>query len=100
MTTEPKDLWPVEPLSAAKKARMIARATNTPQLLPWPQTVAAVVERALSDWRYAMPYKLAAAAACITLGLGIGLNLAPAEHDVARLAFTGGVATSPAEMSE
>jgi len=100
MTTDPKELWPVAPLSAAAKARMIARATAAPQVLPWPQTAAVAVERALSDWRYGLAYKLAGAAACIALGLGIGLNLAPPEHDVAGLAFMNSAAASSMEMAE
>ncbi len=98
--TDLKDQWPVEPLSAAAKARMIARATAQPQLLPWPQAMATAVERALSEWRYAMPYKLAAAAACIALGLGIGLNLSQGDHDVTGLGFMSQAATPGGEISE
>ena len=98
--TDLKDHWPVEPLSAAATARMIATATATPQLLPWPQTIASAVERALSDWRYAMPYKLAAAAACVILGLGIGLNLSQGDHDVTGLGFMSQAAIPGGEISE
>ena len=98
--TDLKDQWPVEPLSAATTTRMIARATAAPQLLPWPQTMATAVERALSDWRYAMPYKLAAAAACVVLGLGIGLNLSQGDHDVTGLGFMSSTAMPGGETSE
>jgi len=100
MTIDPKDLWPVAPLSDAAIARMIKRATAAPQLLPWPRAVAAAAERALSDWRYGLAYKLAAAAACIALGLFMGLNLAPADHDVANLAFMNSATASSMEMAE
>jgi len=98
--TDLKDLWPVEPPSATAKARMIARATATAQLLPWPQAMASALERALSEWRYAMPYKLAAAAACVALGLGIGLNLTQGDHDVTGLGFMSSTATPGGEISE
>ena len=95
--TDPKELWPIEPLSDATTARMINRALAAPQLLPWPQALGAAVERALSDWRYAMPYKLAAAAACVALGLGIGLNVQPHDVDAAGVAFSS---TVGGEVSE
>ncbi len=93
--TDLKDLWPVVPLSEAAKTRMIKRALAAPQLLPWPLAAAAALERALSDWRYAMPYKLAAACACVALGLGIGFNLEPRDHDVAGLAFMSSAGELP-----
>ncbi len=98
--TDLKDIWPVEPLSEAAKARIIARASAAPQLLPWPQTITSALERALSEWRYAMPYKLAAAAACVALGLGIGLSVEPRDRDVAGLAFMSSTAPSGGELSE
>ena len=98
--TDLKDLWPVEPLSEAAKARIIARAATAPQLLPWPRAAAQALERALSEWRYAMPYKLAAAAACVALGLGIGLNLSQGDHDVTGLGFMSSTAMPGGETSE
>ena len=98
--TDLKDLWPVEPLSEAAKARIIARASAVPQLLPWPQAIISALERALSEWRYAMPYKLAAAAACVALGLGIGLNLSQGDHDVTGLGFMSSTAMPVGETSE
>ncbi len=98
--TDLKDQWPVDPLSATVKARMIARATAMPQLPPWPQAIASAMERALSEWRYAMPYKLAAAAACVALGLGIGLNLSQGDHDVTGLGFMSQTAMPGGEISE
>jgi hypothetical protein len=95
------DHWPVEPLSVAAKARIIARATAGPQLPSWPKAIAAALERALSEWRYGMPYKLAGAAACIALGLGLGLNMEPPhDHDVAGLAFMNASAGSVGEAAE
>jgi hypothetical protein len=98
--TDLKDLWPIPPLSEAAKARMIARAVAAPQLRPWPQTVITVLERALSEWRYGLAYKLAAAAACVALGLGIGLNFEPREHDVLGLAFMSSMTAQGGEVSE
>ena len=99
--TDPKDLWPVEPLTAATRARMIAQASAGPQLLPWPRAFATAVERALSEWRYALPYKLAAGCACIALGLGIGLTIEPPhERDVAGLAFMASTAGANGEVTE
>jgi hypothetical protein len=84
--TDWKELWPVEPLPEATLKRMVARAVAHPQLLPWPQVVAQTVERALSDWRYGLGYKMMAAAACLLLGLGIGLS-ERTSTDVTGLAF-------------
>jgi len=98
--TDLKDLWPVAPLSEAAKTRMIERALAAPQLLPWPLAAAAALERALSEWRYAMPYKLAAAVACVVLGLGIGLNLSQGDHDVTGLGFMSSTAMPVGETSE
>jgi len=97
--TDLKDQWPVAPLSDAAKARMIAHAVAAPQLRPWPQAATAALERALSEWRYGLAYKLAAAAACIALGLGIGLNLEPREHDVLGLAFMSSLTAQSGEIS-
>lgn len=97
--TDLKDFWPVAPLSEAAKARMIAHAAAAPQLLPWPQAAAATLVRALSEWRYGLAYKLAAAAACIALGLGIGLNFEPREHDVLGLAFMSSLTTQNGEIA-
>ena len=95
-----KDLWPIEPLSEAAKARMIRQATAAPQLRPWPQAIGQAVERALSEWRYGLAYKLAGAAACVALGLSLGFNLAPNEHDVAGTAFMTSGAPASMELSE
>ncbi len=95
-----KDQWPIEPLSEAAKTRIIARATAQPQLMPWPRMLGQAVERALSEWRYGLTYKLAGAAACIALGLGIGFTLAPNEHDVAGTAFMTSTVPSTAEVPE
>lgn len=95
-----KDLWPVEPLSEATKARMIKRAAAGPQLKPWPQMIALAVEQALSDWRYGLAYKLAGACACVALGLGIGFNITPNEHDLAGTAFMTSTMPSATEVPE
>lgn len=95
-----KDQWPIQPLSEAAKARLIKRATAGPQLKPWPQMIGLAVERALSEWRYGLAYKLAGAAACVALGLGIGFNLVPNEHDVAGTAFMTSTLPSSAEVPE
>jgi len=96
----PKDVWPVEPLSESAKRRLIGEAIRGPQLQPWPQAIAEAVERALSEWRYGLAYKLAGATACITLGLGIGFNLEPHDHDIAGLALMTSTNASSAEMPE
>ncbi len=98
--TDLKDLWLVAPLSEAAKTRMIERALAAPQLLPWPLAAAAALERALSEWRYGLAYKLAGAAACVALGLGIGFTLAPNDHDVAGMAFMTAALTPAGEVSE
>jgi hypothetical protein len=54
----------------------------------------------LSEWRYGLAYKLAAAAACVALGLGIGLNFEPREHDVLGLAFMSSMTAQGGEVSE
>ncbi len=99
MTDPLKTQWPVPPLSAAAQARMVARAVAQPQLLPWPQAMLWPLEQALSDWRYGLAYKLAAAAACLALGFGLGLNAERPQHDVAGLAFMGTSSAMP-EVSE
>jgi hypothetical protein len=93
------DQWPIEPLSEAAKTRLIRRAMASTQLLPWPQAVLAAVERGLSEWRYGMPYKVAAAITCVVLGLGIGLSVEPRDHDITGLAFMTAT-TSSMEMGE
>lgn len=95
-----RDLWKVAPLSDAARARLIARAAGEPQLLPWPQAAAAGLERALSEWRYGLAYKLAAACACVALGLGIGLHVERHDHDVTGLAFLNANTVSAGELSE
>ena len=94
--TDLKDIWPVEPLSEAAKTRLIAQAIARPQVLPWPQTIVTAIERALSDWRYGLAYKMACAAACVVTGLGIGLSVEPRDHDVTGMAFM----SSSVELSE
>ena len=89
MTDPFKDQWPIAPLSAAAQTRMIAYAVAQPQLLPWPQSLLWPLEQALSDWRYGLGYKLAAAAACLVLGFGLGVNAERPQHDVTGLAFMG-----------
>ena len=98
--TDLKELWPVEPLSEAAKARLIKRATAAPQIPPWPQTIGVAIERALSEWRYGLAYKLAGATACVALGLGMGFNIEPRDHDVAGMAFMNSTIASAGEVSE
>jgi hypothetical protein len=95
-----KELWPIEPLSEATRKRLIAQATRAPQLTPWPRAIADAIERALSEWRYGLAYKLAGAMACVALGLGIGFNLEAHDHDVAGLAFMSSTTAASAEMPE
>lgn len=99
MTDQLKDKWPIVPLSAAVRARVVARAVAEPQLQPWPQTVLWATEQALSDWRYGLTYKLAAAAACVALGFGLGITAERPQHDVAGLAFMG-TSAAAVEVSE
>ncbi len=95
-----KDLWPIAPLSETAMTRMLKQATAAAQLRPWPQTIGLAIERALSEWRYGLAYKLAGAAACVALGLGIGFNLASNEHDLAGTAFMTSMAPSTTEVPE
>ncbi len=95
-----KDLWPIEPLPEATRKRLISEATRAPQLTPWPQAIVEAFERALSEWRYGLTYKLAGAMACVALGLSIGFSIEPRDHDVAGLAFMTSTTASTAEMPE
>lgn len=69
--------------------RLIAAALSSPQRRPVASILGAELVRALSDWRYALPYKAAAAAACLVLGVGAGL-LADEPVDVAGVALLAG----------
>ena len=69
--------WTVSPPDDAARDRMIAMALQKPQKTPWQQAMAREIERSLTDWRYGLAYKAAAAAACLLLGLGAGLAAAP-----------------------
>jgi len=62
--------------------RLIAQALSGPRQKPW--------QRALTEWRYALGYKLAAAGACAALGLGIGIAAAE-PLDIAAMALMAGI---------
>lgn len=55
---------PVPPPPAGLAARILADATGRPQRQPWPRQLL----RALQDWRYAWPLKLASLTLCLLLG--------------------------------
>lgn len=78
--------WTVAPPGEAAKARMIAAAMSGRQEWPWRRFVAREVEYCLTDWRYGLAYKAAAAAACLLLGLGASFIAAP-PVSVARVAL-------------
>ena len=77
------NLWQVSPPSNTAQERMIDLAMTQQQRRPWTYQI----EQALTDWRYGLTYKIAAAAACLVLGLGAGLISSPPASDVAGLAL-------------
>jgi hypothetical protein len=84
MTAPDEDLkralqkWIVPALDDAHSDRMIAHALGQPQQRPW--------QRALTEWRYAIGYKLAALAGCAALGLGLGLGIGMAAGETLDIA--------------
>jgi len=55
---------PPPPLPEGLAARILAEATRRPQHQPWPRKL----HRALQEWHYAWPLKLASLALCLVLG--------------------------------
>ncbi len=82
--------WDIEPAAADMQARLIGEALRLPQQKPWRQVAAENVRRALTEWQYAIGYKLAALAGCAALGLGIGIA-AGETLDIAGLALMAGI---------
>jgi hypothetical protein len=82
--------WELEPPTPDMQARLISEALRLPQQKPWRQTVAENALRALTEWQYAIGYKLAALAGCAALGLGIGIA-AGETLDIAGVALMAGM---------
>ena len=90
MTAPDEDLkralqkWTVSALDDAHSDRMITHALGQPQQRPW--------QRALTEWQYAIGYKLVALAGCAALGLGLGIGIAAGETlDIAGIALMTGI---------
>lgn len=82
--------WELERPSRHMEARLINQALLLPQQKPWQQMAVENVLRALTEWQYAIGYKLAALAGCAALGVGIGIATGDA-LDVAGVALMAGI---------
>jgi hypothetical protein len=82
--------WEIEPPAADMHTRLIAEALRQPQERPWGAVAMENLRRALTEWQYAIGYKLAALAGCAALGLGIGIA-AGETLDVAGIALMAGL---------
>jgi hypothetical protein len=96
--TDPIDLelksrlsqWELEPPAPDMHARLINETLRLPQQRSWQQMVTENARRALTEWQYAIGYKLAALAGCVALGLGIGIA-AGETLDIAGVALMAGI---------
>lgn len=91
--TELKSLlapWRIEPPANDMSARLINAALQQPQDQPWHGKALGNLKRALTEWQYAIGYKLAALAGCAALGLGIGIATGES-LDVAGIALMSGL---------
>ncbi|HTM81277.1 hypothetical protein [Asticcacaulis sp.] len=82
--------WEMPPPAPDMHARLINEALRHPQQKPWRQIVTENARRALTEWQYAIGYKLAALAGCVALGLGIGIA-AGETLDIAGVALMAGI---------
>ena len=82
--------WKLEPSVPDMHARLINDALCLPQQKPWRQTVTENARRALTEWQYAIGFKLAALAGCVALGLGIGIA-AGESLDITGVALMAGI---------
>ena len=82
--------WELPLPTADMHARLINEALRLPQQKSWRQRVAENARRALTEWQYAIGYKLAALAGCVALGLGIGIA-AGETLDIAGVALMAGI---------
>ncbi len=82
--------WDIESAAEDMQARLISEALQLPQQKPWRQMLADNARRALTEWQYAIGYKLAALAGCAALGLGIGIA-AGETLDIAGVALMAGI---------
>ena len=82
--------WDIDPPAPDMHARLINEALRVPQQKPWPIVAGENLRRALTDWQYAIGYKLAALAGFMALGLGIGIT-AGESLDVAGIALMAGL---------
>jgi len=84
--------WQVTPPPADLEARLTSTALRAPQVTPLRRRLAREVEMTFTQWAYALPYKIAAAATCLLVGAGLG-GLLEEPVNVAGLALmtlTGG----------
>ncbi len=82
--------WDIAPPPSDMHTRLIDQALRHPQIKPWRQTFGDNALRALTEWQYAIGYKLAALAGCVALGLGIGIA-AGETLDIAGVALMAGM---------
>ncbi|MFT4073934.1 MAG: hypothetical protein QM647_00285 [Asticcacaulis sp.] len=82
--------WRIEPPADDMSARLITAALQLPQAQPWHVMALGNLQRALTEWQYAIGYKLAALAGCAALGLGIGIATGET-LDVAGIALMSGL---------
>ncbi len=82
--------WELEAPASDMHVRLINAALRHPQQKPWRQVIIENARRALTEWQYAIGYKLAALAGCAALGLGIGIA-AGETLDIAGVALMAGI---------
>ena len=82
--------WVLESPAPDMEARLISQALRLPQQKPWQQMAVENVLRALTEWQYAIGYKLAALAGCAALGVGIGIATGET-LDIAGVALIAGI---------
>ena len=82
--------WEIDAPAPDMHARLINEALRLPQQKPWRQAATENIMRAMTEWQYAIGYKLAALAGCAALGLGIGIA-AGESLDIAGVALMAGI---------
>ncbi|HVO47886.1 MAG TPA: hypothetical protein VMT29_16300 [Steroidobacteraceae bacterium] len=85
--------WRAVPPPVDLAARIAQRATALPQRKPWGTRILAAAERALTEWRYGLVYKLATLALCAAFGFAAGTYRAESV-DIVALAFGAGAGES------
>lgn len=85
--------WAAPPPASGLAERIARQAMHTPQgwRFSWRDTAL----RSVTEWRYGLPYKAAALAACLLIGVGLSVGgmheAAQAEAELEELAFIVGI---------